>query len=223
MGNIFNPSTAVAKTDNTRTTFDVGKFFGGINTPTPQSVNRPPSNFSSTATSSNINSYFESIAKQESNNNYMAKGQMITSKGSSHYGTRALGKYQFMPQTLKGLGYNVSPEDFLKNKNMQEEAMRKLTMQNARGLGITDFNNLNRRQVEALSMAHYGGLKKARQYLSSGVDNSMLKTQTTTGTNHPSQLSYAAQVADSMNMSKSGSLSKALNIYNKFIKNKEEI
>jgi len=41
-----------------------------------------------------------------------------------------MGKYQFGKSTLKGLGYNISKEEFLSSPDLQEEAIRKLLKSN---------------------------------------------------------------------------------------------
>lgn len=45
-----------------------------------------------------------------------------------------MGKYQFSPRTLKGLGIDVSKEEFLTNENLQDSAMVSLMKQNRRAL-----------------------------------------------------------------------------------------
>lgn len=45
-----------------------------------------------------------------------------------------MGKYQFSPRTLQGLGFNVSKEQFLADPELQDEAMIKLIQNNKREL-----------------------------------------------------------------------------------------
>lgn len=45
-----------------------------------------------------------------------------------------MGKYQFSPRTLKGLGFNVTKEQFLADPELQDEAMIKLIQNNKREL-----------------------------------------------------------------------------------------
>ena len=45
-----------------------------------------------------------------------------------------MGKYQFSPTTLKGLGFNVTKEQFLSDPDLQDEAMIKLIQNNKREL-----------------------------------------------------------------------------------------
>ena len=45
-----------------------------------------------------------------------------------------MGKYQFSPRTLKGLGIDVSKEEFLSNENLQDSAMVALIKHNRRAL-----------------------------------------------------------------------------------------
>lgn len=208
-GNVQLPS-ATAPTDNTRVMYNVGKYFNkvnGIKRPSPQSVNKAPGTF-------NYQSFADSIAQQESNNNYLAQGKIIKDKNSSHFGDRAYGKYQFMPSTLKGLGFNVSSEQFLNNKNLQEKAMQALTMQNARSLGIQDINKMNEQQFKALSMAHYSGVGKARKFLQNGISSDLLKSQMSTGSAFPSISNYADST---LQYAKQSHLNKAQYIFNKLI------
>jgi hypothetical protein len=108
---------------------------------------------------SNIRSfdvYKDLIGKQESGNDYA-----ITNRTSG-----ALGKYQFMPTTLRSLGYNVSNEDFLNNPDLQEEAMNKLLSSNIDTLANygykIDPNNLTPEGIALLTVAHYGGFGAAK-------------------------------------------------------------
>lgn len=195
-----------APQDNTRTSFDVGKFFDKI-APTPIST-QPSGN--------KLSDFFSGIGKQESGNNYKAIGQVL--KSGMHAGDAAWGKYQFMPKTLAGLGYNVTQEEFLNNPKLQEEVMQKFTTNNAKALGFTDMNNLTDIQLKALSMAHYGGLGKAKQFLKNGLTSNLNTKQMGTGQVNPSINDYANSVLNKM-----GSY-KASNIFNKLkqtINNKE--
>ena len=228
MGNIFTPVSgaatnmqlpnAVTPADNTRVTFDVGKYFNKVNKikkPTPQSVNRQPSNFPSNKTF-NIDSVMTAIGLQESGGKYGAKGSLI--RKGAHAGTRALGKYQFMPKTLANLGFDVSERQFLRDTKLQEQAMRRLTFDNAKRLGIKNLNALNATQARALAMAHYAGVGKARKFLNQGLSSTHLKTQRTTGSAFPSMMAYSDSVFQ--HMQKLGSISKAQIVLNKLINKK---
>lgn len=72
--------------------------------------------------------FLQAIGKKESGNNYSAVNT---------YGY--MGKYQFGASTLKGLGFEVTREEFLSNPGIQEEAMQALLDHNAKKL---------RRQIE---------------------------------------------------------------------------
>jgi len=101
------------------------------------------------------NSYVSAIRQQES-------GGKINAINKS---SGAMGLYQFMPKTLRGLGYTGSFNDFLKNPALQNQYMDKFTRQNAKSLGF-DMNNLNIQQAKYLAAAHYGGVGGARKIMS---------------------------------------------------------
>ena len=67
----------------------------------------------------NLNIFLNDLGYRESSNRYDAVNQ---------YGY--MGKYQFGKSTLKGLGYNISKEEFLSSPDLQEEAIRKLLKSN---------------------------------------------------------------------------------------------
>ena len=71
----------------------------------------------------NLNTFLNDLGHRESTNRYDAVNQ---------YGY--MGKYQFGKSTLKGLGYNVSKEEFLSSSDLQEEAIRKLLKANKKVL-----------------------------------------------------------------------------------------
>jgi hypothetical protein len=237
MGNLFTPSgknkagtiplpTITTNPDNTKVTFKVLDYLKKVNgnkPPSPASVNKEPNNFGTTNNSKgaffDVGAYYDSIGKQESNNNYSALGQMIT-KGR-HKGTQAWGKYQFMPKTLADLGINVTKDEFLKNHKLQEQAMRQLTQSNAKILGITDFAKLNQRQFKALSMAHYSGVGKAKKWLQSGISSEFTRVQDTTRDAHPSIVNYADSTLNiaqnNQGIYKPSELNKAQHIFNKLV------
>jgi len=101
------------------------------------------------------NSYLSSIMGQESSGRFN-----VVNKQSG-----ALGHYQFMPKTLRGLGYKGTSQQFLRNPGLQKSYMHKFTQQNARSLGI-DLNKMNRQQAGYLAAAHYGGVGGARKIMS---------------------------------------------------------
>ena len=67
----------------------------------------------------NLNIFLNDLGYRESSNRYDVVNQ---------YGY--MGKYQFGKSTLKGLGYNISKEEFLSSPDLQEEAMIKLLKAN---------------------------------------------------------------------------------------------
>lgn len=67
----------------------------------------------------NLNIFLNDLGYRESSNRYDVVNQ---------YGY--MGKYQFGKSTLKGLGYNISKEEFLSSPDLQEEAIRKLLKSN---------------------------------------------------------------------------------------------
>jgi len=67
----------------------------------------------------NLNIFLNDLGYRESSNRYDVVNQ---------YGY--MGKYQFGKSTLKGLGYNISKEEFLSSPGLQEEAIRKLLKSN---------------------------------------------------------------------------------------------
>lgn len=71
----------------------------------------------------NLNTFLNDLGHRESTNRYDVVNQ---------YGY--MGKYQFGKSTLKGLGYNVSKEEFLSSPDLQEEAIRKLLKANKKVL-----------------------------------------------------------------------------------------
>ena len=67
--------------------------------------------------------FLEAIGKKESGNNY----DIVNTFGY-------MGKYQFGASTLKGLGYDITREEFLNSPAIQEEAMHKLLLHNEKKL-----------------------------------------------------------------------------------------
>jgi len=115
----------------------------------------PPMNQPISSGSTMYNRYLTAITGQESG------GKMNAINKSSG----AMGLYQFMPKTLRGLGYQGSFQDFLKNPQLQTQYMHKFTQQNAKSLGI-DINKMTIQQASLLAAAHYGGVGGARKIMS---------------------------------------------------------
>lgn len=102
--------------------------------------------------------YAPLMAKRESTNNYNSEGPLITY--GMHAGTKAQGKYQFMPETLKGLGFD--PKGFISDPNIQEQAMYKFTKQNydtAVKAGLINENTSPAHIAGLLASAHVSGSK----------------------------------------------------------------
>lgn len=113
------------------------------------------------------------IANQESNGNYAA-----INKDSG-----ALGKYQMMPATIKGLGYNVTPQQFVSNPKLQEEAHGKL---------MAELDNRYKGDVDKILADYYGGPRVASIVGTPAGDKPQGK--------YPSINEYVAQVKQKLNI-----------------------
>lgn len=105
--------------------------------------------------------FLDSLGKQESGNRYD-----IVNK----YGM--LGRYQFSKTTLKGLGFKITPNEFLNNPSVQEEAMTKLLQENKRLLK-KQLKKYNGKTVDGivitesglLAAAHLAGAGSVKKWL----------------------------------------------------------
>ena len=86
-----------------------------------------------------------------------------------------MGRYQFGKSTLKGLGFDVTREEFLNNPQLQEEAMLALLNHNKKKLqsyiDIYDGKTINGMYVSEsgiLSAAHLGGQGSVKRYFKNG-------------------------------------------------------
>jgi hypothetical protein len=104
---------------------------------------------------STYNRYVSAITSQESG----GRANIVNKRSG------ALGLYQFMPNTLKDLGYKGTTQDFLKNPALQTQYMNMFTQRNAKQLGI-DINKMDMQQARYLAAAHYGGVGGARKLMS---------------------------------------------------------
>ena len=112
---------------------------------------------------SNLTEFLYLLGHKESTNNY----QCVNKFGY-------LGKYQFSPKTLKGLGYNVTKQQFLSDSLLQEEAIRSLLIDNKRVMKKT-INKFNGKEINGilitesgiLAATHLVGPKAVKQYLNS--------------------------------------------------------
>jgi hypothetical protein len=114
----------------------------------------------------------------------------------------ALGEFQFLPSTIKGLGFDVSNSDFLKNKDLQYAVMRKFIQANIDTIGKLGYridpNNLTNEAKALLAATHYGGPKAADALIHNNPwlhkPNPEKKWNTVTGTEstvvYPSVIDY---------------------------------
>ena len=84
------------------------------------------------------------------------------------YKDKYLGMYQFHPATLRSLGIDVAPEEFLNNPTLQDSAMVLYMKDNAKDLRkvIKDFNN---KYVDGIFITKSGILAGAHLVGSGGV------------------------------------------------------
>ena len=85
-----------------------------------------------------------------------------------------LGKYQFSKKTLRGLGYKVTPQQFLDNPELQEQAVRDLLIENKRIMRkfITKYegtiiNGITITESGILAATHLVGPRAVKRYLNS--------------------------------------------------------
>ena len=105
---------------------------------------------------SSFNRYVNAITGQESAGNWRAINKT----------SGALGRYQFMPKTLTGLGFTGTRQQFLSSPQLQTKYMHRFTQQNARQLGFgSDSNKWSRQQYRYIAAAHYGGVGGARKIM----------------------------------------------------------
>ena len=110
--------------------------------------------------------FLDAIGGKESGNNY----SIVNSYGY-------MGRYQFGASTLKGLGYDVSEEEFLNSPALQEEAMLKLLKHNKKKLKKY-INKYEGRIVHGvyitesgiLAAAHLGGQGNVKKFFRKGIE-----------------------------------------------------
>lgn len=88
-----------------------------------------------------------------------------------------MGKYQFGKETLEGLGYKVSKEEFLNNPLLQEEAMLTLLKHNKKNLKrfIEKYDgevihNVYITESGILAAAHLAGPRNVKKFFRKGKD-----------------------------------------------------
>ena len=86
-----------------------------------------------------------------------------------------MGRYQFGKSTLKGLGFNVTKQEFLNNPHLQDSAMMALLNHNKEKLqtyiDIFDGQTVNGMYVSEsgiLAAAHLGGQGSVKRYFKNG-------------------------------------------------------
>lgn len=120
----------------------------------------------------------KAIAEQESSSYGGKNNYTVVNEKSG-----ALGKYQIMPATLKGLGYNVSDQEFLRNPQLQEEAHAKL---------IAELDKRYNGNIDKILADYYGGPKMASIVGTPQADVPQGK--------YPSVNEYVTQVKQKLNL-----------------------
>lgn len=146
--------------------------------------------------SKDVNEYIEKIGMHESGGNYSIINLRDGKKEP------ALGLYQFLPSTIKSLGFNVSNDEFLKNKPLQDEVMRAFIANNIKTISNygykIDPKNLTTEAIALLAAAHYGGPGAAKALINKNPrlhkKNIEMKWNTKTGVEeevkYPSVIEY---------------------------------
>lgn len=108
--------------------------------------------------------FLEAIGHRESSNNYLAVNEF-----------GYMGKYQFGRATLKGLGINVTKEEFINNPELQEKAMHMLLSHNKKKLKryIKKYegqiiHGVLITESGVLAAAHLAGQGNVRKFLRNG-------------------------------------------------------
>jgi len=108
--------------------------------------------------------FLEAIGHRESSNNYLAVNEF-----------GYMGKYQFGRATLKGLGINVTKEEFINNPELQERAMHMLLSHNKKKLKryIKKYegqiiHGVLITESGVLAAAHLAGQGNVRKFLRNG-------------------------------------------------------
>lgn len=111
-----------------------------------------------------LNRFLTDVGFRESGNRYD-----ITNKWGY------MGKYQFGKKTLKGLGFDVTKEEFLNSPQLQEEAMMALLLHNKEKLqtyiDVFDGETINGMYISEsgiLAAAHLGGQGSVKRYFKNG-------------------------------------------------------
>lgn len=110
--------------------------------------------------------FLDDLAFKESSNRYHVQNQF-----------GYMGKYQFGQSTLRGLGYNISRNEFINSPELQEQAMIDLLIHNRdylityidRWVGKTK-NGIEITESGILAAAHLGGQRNVRNYFRYDID-----------------------------------------------------
>lgn len=88
-----------------------------------------------------------------------------------------MGRYQFGKATLKGLGYNVTQEEFLNDPELQEDAMNELLLHNRKKLRrfidkycFTEVDGVVITESGILAAAHLAGQGNVKKYFRKGYE-----------------------------------------------------
>ena len=110
------------------------------------------------------NQFLEAIGHRESSNNYLVVNEF-----------GYMGRYQFGRATLKGLGINVTREEFINNPKLQERAMHMLLSHNQKKLKryIKKYegqviHGVLITESGMLAAAHLAGQGNVRKFLKNG-------------------------------------------------------
>ena len=108
--------------------------------------------------------FLEAIGHRESSNNYLVVNEF-----------GYMGRYQFGKATLKGLGINVTKEEFINNPKLQEKAMHMLLSHNRKKLKryIKKYegqiiHGILVTESGILAAAHLAGQGNVRKFLKNG-------------------------------------------------------
>ena len=108
--------------------------------------------------------FLEAIGHRESSNNYLVVNEF-----------GYMGRYQFGKATLKGLGINVTKEEFINNPKLQERAMHMLLSHNRKKLKryIKKYegqiiHGILVTESGILAAAHLAGQGNVRKFLKNG-------------------------------------------------------
>ena len=106
-----------------------------------------------------VSEYFWKLGQLESGNNYDTTNVL-----------GYLGKYQFGIQTLRTLGFTCTPEEFLSNPLLQEQAIIALNIYNDKLL--RKKLNYDSIRLDYLAGAHIGGAGNVVKYVKEGYNPS---------------------------------------------------